>query len=513
MNSHISMKSCPLFACATLAVVASLAVPGCASGGGGTGGTAIADAAAKDSGAGDAAKADATATVGDTTVAGADGTKADGTTPAGDTATAASADVPQQDTGVTKDEIAKQTADAKKAEADLYLAFCKLNFVCATGFPWTNAQACRDELLVSGGLVFFGEGLAAIAAGKAKFNAAGVAACVATLDSKCTFFKGGRLPQACQDMFTGLVDNGNGCDQDYDCKNKFCKKKDANDPACQGVCAAPAKAGATCAGDAGCEMPNVCSDASKCAPYAPAAKGDDCTDVECAEGLVCVPDGDSNTCVDPAPEGAPCYVGDYACKKELFCVTNKVDTAGKCAKRFEASKACDLGAVIDNKSEDPCQTDFGCIEIATDATAGTCEPIVSVGKPCKSVSQCKGYDEDCVGAVADKMVCAYLPGKGGTCAPLDQADIDAGYLDCLPPFVCNGKTKKCVERPPVGDPCIEQKCAADLWCDTGDSDIGVCAAFGKAGEACTTFVDESSSCIPSLICGAKDDKCVAPVCK
>ena len=425
---------------------------------------------------------------------------------------ASGADIAVQDTGVAKDETAKQLAEAKKAEIEVYLAYCKQNFTCETGINYSNAQACKDELLADGGLVFFGDGLQAVAAGNAKFDASKLAGCLATLDSKCTFFKAPRLPQACADLFVGLVDVGFACTIADDCKTKFCKKNDLNDDQCKGACAAAAKVGAACALDEGCEMPSVCSLDGKCAAYTPAKKGDDCLDVNCAEGLHCLEDGDTYTCFDPIAIGAECYVGDFACKGDSYCLAGAVDSAGKCVANVAVGKSCNKSGWYAGLSDNPCLDDHVCVSLSEESTQATCDPIAPVGKPCKSADQCKGWDEQCSGASASQLTCNYLPAKGLACDPLDPEDVIEGYLDCLPPFVCDPKTTKCVDRPPAGKACIEFKCATDLWCDSDGETAGVCNAFADAGQKCLTF-EEDSSCKDGLICGAKTETCQLPVCK
>jgi hypothetical protein len=107
-----------------------------------------------------------------------------------------------------------------------------------------------------------------------------------------------------------------------------------------------------------------------------------------------------------------------------------------------------------------------------------------------------------------------LPGEGEACEPLSVDEIDFGFLACLPPFGCDATSKKCVAMPAAGKGCVEMSCAAKLWCD-GDWETGegTCKAFGKNGEACQSFLDGTSTCAEGLMCGAKSETCVAPVCQ
>ncbi|MBM4345105.1 MAG: hypothetical protein FJ100_17175 [Deltaproteobacteria bacterium] len=424
-------------------------------------------------------------------------------------AAAVSADLPVQDTGRSKDDIAKNLSDAKKAEGDFYLAYCKLNFNCPTGMQLTHAEACKAELLATGGVPPFDEGLRAVAAGTAKFDAAKAAACQATLDANCTFFKAVKLPAACKGLFVGLVDNGFACTADIACKSGYCKTKDINDAECPGLCAAPAKAGAACNSDSGCEGDNVCTAADKCGPYVLAKKGEDCADVDCVDGLKCLEDFDSYTCFEPKALGSACWVGEDACAQSAYCQTADTESEGKCKAKVAIGKACDKDAWYDGLSENPCTKDHVCVELPANATTAVCAPVVALGQPCASSDQCKGLDEICDGP-AGKEVCAYLPKKGEACDPPDEEVVQAGLLSCLPPFVCDAKTSKCIDLPVAGKPCAEFfKCALDLYCTDSDT----CSAYGKAGEDCTSFEGGDSTCDAGLICGAKNEKCVAPVCK
>jgi hypothetical protein len=153
-------------------------------------------------------------------------------------------------------------AAASKAESDIYLAFCKQNLVCDTGLYWSNATACRDTLLIDGGLTsltFFADGKAAIAAGRATFDAATLAECLASFDAKCTFLLVPDVPAACSQLFKGLVDNAFACTYDQDCKSGFCKRNAANDPECLGTCAAKVATGAICISNAQCPLGNICN--------------------------------------------------------------------------------------------------------------------------------------------------------------------------------------------------------------------------------------------------------------
>ncbi len=444
----------------------------------------------------------------------ADGTASDGK---GDTSSADSgggADVAKQDTGVTPDQIAAQLKAAQKAEADFYLALCKVNFTCETGIYFTDAPGCAADLAASGGLAMFADGIAAVKAGRASVDAAMATACMATLDASCTFFKALTLPEACHKMFTGKVDASFQCAADVECKSGYCKFNDANDPACTGVCTEAKTAGAACDSDSACQFPLWCID-GKCAAAKYAAKGESCSELPCSADLLCMEGGDDFSCSDAIKAGQACGVGEGTCATGLYCAAKAADDSdGVCTASVALGKPCDRDLWYEGATDSPCAKGSVCVPLAADATAATCQAYAAVGKPCVTGDQCQGWDEGCFTMDDDSTQCQYLPELGEACEPLSPDEIDYGLRACLPPYACDAKTSKCVALPAAGKPCVEMRCAADLWCDGDwDAGTGTCATFGQNGEACQSFVDGSSTCDSGLMCGAKSETCVAPVCK
>lgn len=465
---------------------------------------------------GGATSADATSSgdtgLGDTSSL-ADTSKVDGKSDTTVADTGGGADIAVQDTGVGTEQIAAQLKAAQKAEADFYLALCKLNFTCETGVYLTNPEGCAADLAQGGGLTMFYDGLAAIQAGRASFDSAKAATCLATLDKSCTFFKSLTLPAACQGMFAGLVDNAFQCSGDVECKSGYCKLNDANDSACPGVCAAASAAGASCTSDSACQFPLWCV-SGKCTSAKYAAKGEVCDELPCAEGLLCLEGASDFVCSEPTAVGQTCTVGDYTCAKGSFCKAKDPDSDGLCTASVAVDKPCDRDAWYDGASDSPCAEGNVCVPLAADATEYACKPYAAVGSACTSTDQCKGWDEGCFEFDDGSSKCDYLPGEGEACEPLSVDEIDFGFLACLPPFGCDATSKKCVAMPGVGKDCVEMSCAAKLWCD-GDWETGegTCKAFGKSGEACQSFLDGTSTCAEGLMCGAKSETCVAPVCQ
>lgn len=508
------MHSVCIFARGHLALGATLmtlavAAAGCGTSSGGSGGGGSADASPTGDTAGTldgGAKADGGgdgATLGDGQGAG-DAAKTDAAKDS------AAADVPMQDTGATKDTIAANLAAAKKAEVDLYLAFCKANLTCDTGLYLSQPEACKDLLLADGGLVFFSEGLLSIQSGRATFDATQVAACIATIDAKCTFFNAQPLPAACSAMFKGSVDDGFGCDRTEDCKTGYCKKNLANDAECPGICTKKLASGAACDDPTSCAAPDICLDSGKCGAYVLGKKGDDCTFAGCEAGLICLGTDTAASCEQPVATGGTCTVMDYVCGSTGYCVAPNDTSDGKCAPLKKAGEACDKNAWYDGISENPCGAGLVCVPLSDAPTAtATCKATSPIGGPCLIAEQCPGYDQGCFVDAKGVGTCDWMPSKGEACEPLSDEDIQNGYIACMPPFVCDDKSKVCVPRPAAGKPCLEYVCAQDLYCDADT----VCQAHGKLGDACTTNDDGTNSCVLGLVCGAKSSKCETPTCK
>ncbi len=478
------------------AFLAVLTLSACGSSPSSSGGSAATGDTVSDSGAG-------TGDISKTDTGTGDTSKAD--------SSSSGADVANQDTGQSSDEIAKQLAAAKKAESDLLQAFCKENLVCDTGLFWSNTAACQDYLKVEGGLVFFTDGLSAIAAGRATFDSASLAACIATFDAKCTFFNAPDVPAPCLALFKGLVDNNFACDRDLDCKSSYCYHSAANDPACVGTCKPKVATGAVCESNAQCPAGNICNADGKCAAIKAAVKGESCLDFACAEGLLCLAVGDTSpVCVEPGAAGATCTPYDYSCAAGLYCKAPDSDSDGVCTAAIKSGDGCDKDAWYNGGTENPCEKGYVCVDqpAGVTPTGATCKAMVKVGENCLSTDQCDGLDQECWEYQDGSMKCDYMPGKGEDCTPLSQDDLDAGYLDCLPPLVCDGTTSKCVDRPAAGKACIEAKCASGLVCN----DTEKCSEPGKVGASCTTYTDGSSDCAAGLVCGA-GDKCQTPICK
>jgi hypothetical protein len=139
---------------------------------------------------------------------------------------------------------------------------------------------------------------------------------------------------------------------------------------------------------------------------------------------------------------------------------------------------------------------------------GNCMPESKPGEACTVDLQCQGPESWCEGADGKGKAgkCALLPDKGKACAAIVGQE---GSEDlCRQPYVCNPKSKLCIEAPGAGQPCIAGYCNFDLWCDADEK----CKPWGKKGDACETYDDQSDTCDDGFLCSPAD-KCLELVCK
>ncbi len=174
-----------------------------------------------------------------------------------------------------------------------------------------------------------------ISLGRIQFNGDKAAECLDALSAatdSCVASDG--VVVACDEVISGLVKDGDTCSLNQECGN-----------------------GGTCAIDS--ENPDVNKDtgATEGECQGPAAKGDDCGDVQCERGLVCDVGGNGQGTCKSAPEkGDDCIFGQ--CAAGLFC-----DTASNTCKNLK-----DDGDSCDTASE--CKTS-SCTD--NECGSGTCD--------------------------------------------------------------------------------------------------------------------------------------------
>jgi hypothetical protein len=207
------------------------------------------------------------------------------------------------------------------------------------------------------------------------------------------------IPTACRQQL-GPVANGGGCAVDGQCQSGFCAT--APGAPC-GACAAPPKAGGSCA-----EL------------------------TSCGPGLVCTQD--TFACVAPGVRGSACGKG-AVCGAGLSCVgaSPATEKPGTCAPAGEhAGAPCDPTLAKGTG----CDRDAG---LVCSATSHVCEPLVvaAIGQACGG--DVGGQPVDCE---AEGICVGAMAAKPGTCkaAAADGAPCDAVHgPGCELPARCIGR--------------------------------------------------------------------------
>ncbi|MEZ4380885.1 MAG: Dickkopf N-terminal cysteine-rich domain-containing protein [Nannocystaceae bacterium] len=169
---------------------------------------------------------------------------------------------------------------------------------------------------------------------------------------------------ACDQVFTGTVDNGGACWFSEQCVSGSCDLGDCVEACCEGTCIATPPdvgVGEDCTGAANCVSGSYCDfNSGLCA----AAIGDGGTcgsDYECATDLYCL----GGVCKASLPEGASCIEGECG----AFLLGCDVDT-DTCQKFRKEGEACNPLASL-------CAFGLRCDEVTS-----KCAPPGGVGTPC-----------------------------------------------------------------------------------------------------------------------------------
>jgi hypothetical protein len=298
---------------------------------------------------------------------------------------------------------------------------------CAVGVRchlFSDEPFCKtwfEQVASTGGISPFAANVAAVKAGRSRYDDAAAAACVKAISqSPCGGLTTGLegAGSICQKLFVGTIADGQSCAVDAEClAGSFCAVlTDSNATACAGTCT---RGGTLCNDDSQCTGGKLCdriapnstahgtcvtpippgavnqpcgtldrcqaglmcsldaSGAPVCKAYAKA--GEACQPLGCVDGLLCAStiDRTSGTCVTPAAKGDPCELPGQ-CGGELtsiFCDLTQhrcVDalTSGPCSAGRAAVSECNfLTSFCDSSAANP-----------------VCTPIVAIGAPCHAGS-------------------------------------------------------------------------------------------------------------------------------
>ena len=242
--------------------------------------------------------------------------------------------------------------------------------------------------------------LSAIDAGRVKYHADKVQACLDEVAGNGCAQLTQREPPSCEAALEGTVPQGGDCTLDAECEGEqYCKVGDA----CPG----------------------------KCAPYA--AAGEPCkSNDHCQSGLAC---DDNGHCVAPARLGELCQQGEPDCAPGLLCLgeDSTAGTPGKCYSPDQALKG-ELGDACAFTDGTLCAVDYSCEITSASPVGGTCVARVAANAACRAAipDECPA-DQYCkLGQnPLEPGVCTPKPVAGEKCARgLGSAGICAPYVRC-----------------------------------------------------------------------------------
>ncbi len=283
---------------------------------------------------------------------------------------------------------------------------------CAGG-----GQGQQPSIAISGAI----EGAqlqAIVTAGKATYDAANGAACIAAAQALGCWLDALPPPPACAQVFTGASPVGGACVVSEECvPGAHCTANASPASGCTaGVCVAYALAGQGCAG-AECAPGTTCGSGSVCVARTEVAAGGACgaTGTYCAQGTYC---GPASTCVAPTPRGGACGSG-IACAFGLGCAPDGTcqpyvaaggacggASQGPCGAPFLSAMSCASGVCTTSYAAPgaACSATLPCLEEYTcDATSSTCVARLAGGAACAADAQCQS--SLCTGGLCASPIC------------------------------------------------------------------------------------------------------------
>lgn len=331
-------------------------------------------------------------------------------------------------------------------EAGLILAegFCKQVFECPEVAGYYSVLALgryanKADCIKGVGSFEQPENIAAVNAGRIKYNKANAAVCIATvrksfIEDACKVNQRNDEPPECEQIFTGTVADGGKCNGSDECSGDLrCDK--SNQDTCYGTC----KPNTRECGDAQCDNNTQYCDNSamppKCEPLKKA--GEMCDfNAGCEKGYDCISDENfmNGTCVAEysVAEGGRCNY-DANCKEGLECDND----ADKCVKPSNSLKLIEKDAECDIQDETAaCKPGTTCQDLNLMTGKGKCGTPVAKGGDCLQTFACAPnlFCKDANPAMMVKGKCSDLLADGETC----QFSSDCKSGDC------DDQTNKCV---------------------------------------------------------------------
>jgi hypothetical protein len=260
---------------------------------------------------------------------------------------------------------------------------------------------------------------------KIRYSAESAASCLdalANLSCDLTSQSSRTTPDACRQLVTGTLHDGDTCALDDECISEVCEVPACNMACCMGKCAgnaAPslAKLGQPCDLSA-CVAGAFCDDTTLvCTALKPS--GATCQfQQECGYGLACL-----NTCQALPTLGQACTV---ACRDDG---TTCSPTSHTCIKVGLAGSTCTPSALISE-----CSPLYPCDQ------TGHCTAGIALGQPCTQGDLCTGDRAFCDIATGQAAGMCALPKPDGSACTRDSACdsvfCDPVALKCAPDPVC-----------------------------------------------------------------------------
>ena len=390
---------------------------------------------------------------------------------------------------------------------DFTAAYIEAYCAALTGCPqhdiWFATPTLCPSMKLDDNSPFSRSDLARLKAGSMVFDAGKAAECLAHLRSDiCWIDK--PIPQACYEVATGALANGDGCDShaDFTCQSGWCRDSELRgaQPGACGVCTARIPVGGTCDTSDRCAFGTDCI-GMRCVAVGSVGVGGACDGSQrtCVAHAFCDGHSAGGVCRTRVASGGACEA-PHDCVDGLTCLyQSKKSNEAVCGLPRKNGEVCFIADYEDDPAED-CGPDSVCgVTEPWDgnpwATA-TCVSQKKSGETCQSHAECGIYDGMCQ---AGK--CSVLPGVGELCAKL------GGRTRCAANTAC-GKDGKCAGPGGFGADCTGGgKCGEGLLC-TQVAENASCIHPAKMGQPC------GGGCAVGLKCDAAAFVCLTAVaCK